>query len=127
MKTKHELFEKLPDVTFKNPSESLARVTDYISRPGPNRAIMGVTALAIQPIIDASNKKVDERTRKLSVCRTVSKILVGMTVGILVRGGVYKIVNKMTQLNGTGRFSKSLLANEFIQDFIKKTDAQNIQ
>ena len=121
-KFKQKLFEKLPDVTFKNPSESLARVTDYISRPGPNRAIMGVTALAIQPIIDASNKKVDERTRKLSVCRTVSKILVGMTVGILVRGGVYKIVNKMTQLNGTGRFSKSLLANEFIQDFIKKTD-----
>jgi hypothetical protein len=82
---------------------------------------MGVTALAIQPGIDASNKKVDERTRKLSVCRTVSKILVGMTVGILVRGGVYKIVNKMTQLNGTSKFSKSLLANEFIQDFIKNS------
>lgn len=125
-KFKQKLFDKIPDATFKNPSKSLERVTDYISRPGPNRAIMGATAIAIQPAIDASNKKVDEKTRKLSICRTVAKIAVGTLVGIAVRGSVYKAVNKMTQINGKSKLSKSLLAPDFIKEFIKNPEELKI-
>lgn len=109
---KQKLFDTIPDATLKNPTEALERATDYISRPGPNRAIMGISAIAIQPAIDASNKKVDEKTRKLSVCRTVAKIVVGTLVGIAVRGSVYKLVKNMTQVNGTGKYSKTLLPNK---------------
>ena len=116
-KFKQYLFDKLPDATFKNPSKKVERITDYISRPGPNRAIMGVTAIAMQPAIDASNKKVDEKTRKLSVCRTVSKIVVGTLVGIIVRGGSYRLVKNMTQINGKSKFAKSLLPSNFIEKF----------
>lgn len=121
-KFKQKLFDALPDATFKNPSEKIERITDYISRPGPNRAIMGATAIVMQPAIDASNKKVDEKTRKLSVCRTIAKILVGTFVGIAVRGSSYKLVEKMTQINGSGKLSSRLLAPEFLHDFLKKGD-----
>ena len=121
-KIKQKLFDKLPDATFKNPSEKIERITDYISRPGPNRAIMGATAIVMQPAIDASNKKVDEKTRKLSVCRTVAKIIVGTLVGIAVRGSSYKLVEKMTQINSKGKLSSRLLAPEFLEDFLKNKD-----
>ena len=117
-KVKQYLFDKIPNGTFKNPTEALERATDYITRPGPNRAIMGATALAIQPVIDASNKKVDKKTRDLSVCRTVSKIIVGTIVGILVRNKAFKYVEKRTQLSDLNKISKSLLP-KLIPDFLK--------
>ena len=53
---------------------------------GPeNRLILGISALASQPFIDYYNKNVDEKTRKYSVCKTISKIVVGTTVGVIVR------------------------------------------
>ena len=53
---------------------------------GPeNRLILGVSALASQPFIDFYNKNVDEKTRKYSVCKTIAKIVVGTTVGVIVR------------------------------------------
>ena len=53
---------------------------------GPeNRLILGVSALASQPFIDFFNKNVDEKTRKYSVCKTIAKIVVGTTIGVLVR------------------------------------------
>ena len=117
-KFKQKLFDKLPDVTLKNPSEKLEKVTDIITRPGPNRAIMGATAIMIQPAIDASNKKVDKKTRDLSVCRTIAKIFVGTAVGILVRHKAYKFVEKRTLLNDINKSSKSLLP-KLIPDFMK--------
>lgn len=49
-------------------------VGSEISSP-ENRLILGVTALMSQPFIDAHNKSVDEDTRKVSVCRTIAKIV----------------------------------------------------
>ena len=115
---KQKLFDKLPNVTFKNPSEKLEKATDIITRPGPNRAIMGATAIVIQPAIDASNKKIDKKTRDLSVCRTIAKIFVGTAVGILVRHKAYKFVEKRTLLNDISKSSKSLLP-KLIPDFMK--------
>ncbi len=49
------------------------------------RLILGATALMTQPVIDLCNKKVDEDTRKISVARTLAKIVAGTAVGVLVR------------------------------------------
>lgn len=117
-KFKQYLFDKIPDVTIKNPNEKIERITDYISRPGPNRAIMGGAAIMIQPAIDASNKKIDKKTRDLSVCRTIAKILVGTAVGILVRHKAYKFVEKRTLINDINKSTKSLLP-KLIPDFMK--------
>ena len=58
---------------------------------GPeNRLILGVTALATQPFIDYYNKNVDEETRKYSVCKTIAKIVVGTTMGVIVRSCAIK-------------------------------------
>lgn len=56
------------------------------------RLILGCTALMTQPFIDFHNHKQDEETRKVSVCRTVAKIIAGMTTGFLVRKGTIKLI-----------------------------------
>ena len=43
-----------------------------------------------QPFIDASNKNVDEKTRKVSVARTIAKIIAGTLTGYFVRKGCIK-------------------------------------
>ena len=117
---KQKLFDAVPDATFKDTSKFWRNVDSRISRPAENRAIMGVTALALQPAIDASNKKVDEKTRKISICRTISKIVVGALVGICVRGSAYNLVKNMTNINGTTKFSKSLLPKKYIEEIAKE-------
>ena len=63
---------------------------------GPeSRLILGVSALATQPFIDYYNKNVDEKTRKYSVCKTISKIIVGTTVGVIVRALAIKYSAKL--------------------------------
>ena len=117
---KQKVFDAIPEATFKDPSKKIENLTNYISRPGPNRAIMGGTALLMQPAIDASNKKVDEKTRKISICRTISKIVVGTLVGIAVRGSAYKLVHKMTDIKGTAKCSKKLLPSEIMNWLMEK-------
>lgn len=63
-----------------------------------NRLILGVSALMTQPFIDAQNKKVDEETRKVSVARTVAKIIAGTLTGYYVRAGCIKLIDEMTKL-----------------------------
>ena len=117
---KQKLFDALPDATFKDTSKFWREVDSRITRPAENRAIMGVSALTTQPVIDASNKKVDEKTRKISICRTISKIVVGALVGICVRGSVYKCVRTMTNVNGKGSLSKALLPKKYINELAKE-------
>ena len=117
---KQKVFDALPDATFKDTSKFWKTVDSRISRPAENRAIMGLTALAMQPIIDASNKKVDDKTRKTSICRTISKIVVGTLVGICVRGSAYHLVKNMTNVNGTSKFSKLLLPKKYIHELVRE-------
>ena len=56
------------------------------------RLILGTTALMSQPFIDFHNHKQDEETRMVSVCRTVAKIIAGMTTGFFVRKGAIKFI-----------------------------------
>ncbi len=57
------------------------------------RFILGLTAIAIQPVIDFTNKNVDRDTREVSAARTSAKIIAGTSVGVLVRWACIKAVN----------------------------------
>ncbi|HIS82735.1 hypothetical protein KID03_06640 [bacterium] len=72
-------------------------VGSEISSP-ENRLILGVTALMSQPFIDAHNKSVDEDTRKVSVCRTIAKIVAGTLTGYAIRKGCISAINKWSKL-----------------------------
>ncbi len=72
-------------------------VGSEISSP-ENRLILGVTALMSQPFIDARNKSVDEDTRKVSVCRTIAKIVAGTATGYLIRKGCISAINRWSKL-----------------------------
>ena len=119
---KQSVLDLLPNADLNVTSqtfEKLNKLDKRISRPAENRAIMGVTALATQPLIDSCNHKVDEETRIVSRNRTIAKILAGTLVGIAVRGSSYNIVKAMTELNGGKRYSKALIPKAQI-DYFKK-------
>jgi len=84
------------------------------------RLIMGIFALSTQPLIDYKNKNVDEQTRKFSVARTVVKIIVGTTVGTLVRLGTVAAARKLV-FSGKLKPQKSEIAHSLtrLNDFAK--------
>jgi len=89
----------VPNMTISN--KRLNKVIDYVGKEfssPENRLILGVTALMTQPFIDAGNKKVDEETRKVSVARTVAKIIAGTLTGYFVRLGCIKSIDAFTKL-----------------------------
>lgn len=67
-----------------------------------NRLILGITALMSQPFIDFYNRKIDEDTRRVAVCRTVAKIIAGTLTGYAVRKGTIKGMQMCSQLPGKG-------------------------
>lgn len=117
-RVKQKIIDVLPSIEFKNPTELIKKIDERISRPAENRAIMGFTAILLQPMIDWCNMKVDDETRRVSICRTIAKIIIGTTVGIFVRGSVYKLIKNMTNLNGTTRSSRLFLPEKYINDML---------
>ncbi len=64
------------------------------------RVALGLTALVTQPYIDAHNKRVDEQTRKVSVAKTVAKIIAGTLTGFFIRYGCIKGIKALSQIPG---------------------------
>lgn len=64
------------------------------------RLILGASALMSQPFIDANNKRVDEKTRKVSVARTIAKIVAGTFTGYFIRKGCIKGIKALSQVEG---------------------------
>ena len=61
---------------------------EYIGRKWTSpqqRVAMGATAIFTQPFIDAKNKHVDDDTKRVSVAKTISKIIVGTATGFAIR------------------------------------------
>lgn len=123
-KLKTRIAQKVIDVIPGHTQKESARKIDkwnrfdnWSSRPDVNRGILGATALVTQPVIDACNHRVDEETRKVSVCRTIAKIIAGTSVGMfVVRGPIYKAITKMTDLKGKSKYSKSLLPKKYLAE-----------
>ncbi len=121
---KQKVIDVVPEATVKGGAEHIdkwKKIDDWVSKPAENRLIMGATALVTQPVIDYNNHKVDEETRRVSRNRTIAKILAGTTVGMIVRGSCYKLVGKMTDVNGKGKYSKFLLPESYINKFARDT------
>ena len=112
-----KLLDALPEKTLKDGSAKADKFNNVLSRPDVNRFIMGATALLTQPTIDYYNHRVDEETRVVSRNRTIAKILAGTSVGIIVRGICYQAINKMTNLNGTKKYSKWLIPEQWAKKF----------
>lgn len=61
------------------------------------RLYLGVTALGTKSSIDyLTNKKLDKDTRKYSLIKTIAKIVIGTTTGVLVRKAGLEIGKKLT-------------------------------
>lgn len=124
-KVGQKMLDIFPTVDFKNPSNNIKKINNRLILPAENRAILGGTAIILQPIIDSSNKNVDEKTRKTSVCRTIAKIAVGTLVGVIIRGASYNIVKQMTNINGTKKISKVLIPKSFLNGNNKEVALEN--
>lgn len=118
-RAKQKVLDIMPEATFKDTSKKLKRLDERMSKPAENRAIMGASAIVLQPIIDLCNKKVDDTTRLMAVCKTVSKIVVGTLVGICVRGGAYRMVRQMTNPRGVTKMSKFLMPSMYSEQLTK--------
>lgn len=106
----NKIFDNIPLMTLGNGNvERWNRIADWVSRPAQNRAIMGFTALGIQPVIDRNNKRVSQDTRETSAIRTTAKAAVGMGVGIAVRQPCYDFVQACTSPEGKKKYSHWLL------------------
>jgi len=102
-KVQQKLFNVLPEKCFINKkfNDSFERIGKEISS-AENRLILGITALMSQPFIDGHNKDVDEKTRKVSVARTVAKIIAGTATGYLIRKGCIKAVKNWSEIPKPG-------------------------
>ena len=110
-------------------SNVLQKINKNVSSP-EQRLILGVTALFTQPFIDLSNKRVNEETRLMSFARTLSKIVVGTTVGVLVRKECirlahnYSTIDAIPKLNaieyfGTKANKHSFLSPQYVRTYNK--------
>ena len=119
-KIMQKTLDLLPEHTSKESARKLEKWNNFdnwVSRPDINRGVMGATALVTQPFIDASNHKVDDETRKVSICRTIAKIIAGTGVGMfVVRGPLYKAITSMTNINGKSKYSKKLIPKKFLAE-----------
>lgn len=88
------------------PNMELSGNVGWISKAGEKissaeqRLILGASALMSQPFIDAHNKNVDEKTRKVSVARTIAKIIAGTATGFAIRKGCIKAIKAMSHPHG---------------------------
>lgn len=115
-----KILDATPELTVKESArklEKMKKIDDIISRPAENRGILMVTALATQPAIDACNHKVNDETRNVSISRTVAKILAGGCVGMfVVRGPIYKGIEKWTNVKGNSKYSKALIPKRYFNE-----------
>ncbi len=106
------MYNKLPSMQVSKDKviDKVAYIGKKWSSPH-QRAILGVTAIAIQPYIDWKNKNVDEKTRKVAVARTCAKIIAGTLTGVALRAAFIKGIAAMSKTAAeipanAGNFSK---------------------
>lgn len=106
-----KFFEKLPNKNITNP-EKLNKFGHVLASPHWNRAILGAAAILTQPLIDYKNPKVDNETATTSALRTIGKICACTAVGFLVRGSMYKLINKYVKEGGSKFLIPDAILNE---------------
>lgn len=89
----------LPNAEYSNEKviNTIKKTGEKISS-AEQRLILGASALMSQPFIDGRNRNVDEETRKVSVARTVSKIIAGTLTGFIIRKACIKGIEALSQI-----------------------------
>lgn len=92
MKISDFFLKHIPEIKIKKDflKKTIDFCDEHVSSPQQRLAI-GITALCTQPVIDYFNKNVDEKTRDLSVQKTIAKGIVGMTTGYFIRDWCIKL------------------------------------
>ena len=95
------VYNRLPSIQVSKDKviDNVAYIGKKWSSPH-QRAILGLTAIVMQPYIDWKNKNVNEKTRKVSVARTVAKIIAGTLTGYYIRKGCIKGIKALSQIPG---------------------------
>lgn len=88
--------KKLLTISSPKTNDALSWIGKNLSS-AENRLILGASALMTQPFIDAANKDVDSETRKISICRTIAKILAGTFTGYSIRKLCIKSIDAFTK------------------------------
>lgn len=98
-RVQQSMLDILPNSEYSNPYtiNFIKKVGEKVSS-AEQRLILGATALITQPIIDANNKRVDEKTRKVSVARTIAKIIAGTLTGFAIRKGCIKGIDALSKI-----------------------------
>ncbi len=102
-KAQQRALDLLPNTTCKE-----GKLTNGIKKAGEKissaeqRLILGASALMSQPFIDAKNKNVDEKTRKVSVARTIAKIIAGTFTGFFIRKACIKGIKELSHIPAQG-------------------------
>lgn len=79
--------------------EKLINAAGRIIKSPEQRFVTGVTAFALQPLIDLHNKRVDDDTKTLAVSKSLAKGIAGTTSGVMVRKACIDFCNNHS-LNG---------------------------
>ena len=120
----------LPNKICKDPSTiKFFKSTGENISSAEQRLILGASALMSQPFIDAHNKNVDEKTRKVSVARTIAKIIAGTTTGFIIRKGCISAIKALSKPNAAGVplykkfFTPSIVKNTNTDAFMQYRNA----
>lgn len=93
-------YKAMPNFVVGEKADKFYKAAGREISSAENRLILGVTALMSQPFIDFYNRKIDEDTRRVAVCRTVAKIIAGTATGYFVRKGSIKLMQECSKLPG---------------------------
>ena len=111
-------FKSLPNKDIKN-TQHYNKLGQALASPHWNRLALGVAAISSQPFMDYYNPRVDRDTAVTSMLRTISKIIVCTTVGFIVRGSSYKLVEKYA--HGSANEGSTLLTPK---EILKESNAE---
>lgn len=97
------IINMIPESTYSGQKavNNIGKIGKDISS-AEQRLILGASALMSQPFIDANNRSVDEKTRKVSVARTIAKIVAGTFTGYFIRKGCIKAISAWSKLPSKG-------------------------
>ena len=97
-KAKQSFYDVFANRTVPERADKFYKWTGKKISSAENRVILGVFAILLQPFFDFFNRKQDEKTRIVSVCRTIAKIIAGTLTGYIVRKGSIKLIQACSKM-----------------------------
>ena len=97
-KAKQRFYNVFANRTVSERADKFYKWTGEKISSAENRVILGLFALLSQPFFDFFNRKQDEKTRLVSACRTIAKIIAGTLTGYFIRKGAIKLIQGCSKI-----------------------------